>query len=134
MELNPCSEVFLPGGWKKGEMMVLMAGRSTGKSMLNQAFGRLYQDILNRPVEELVLDESRFCGSRFYTVEPIGGNWLEMEVWCTKTFGEAAEIWDVKSANEEFMWPVFGRWYKNNRKFWFRNERDRTMFILRWRR
>jgi hypothetical protein len=25
------------------------------------------------------------------------------------------------------------RWYSNNRKFWFRSERDRDWFIIKWR-
>lgn len=121
------------GGFKPGEMAVMMSGRRLGKSVFTQqAIDRLIRDLNNRPVEELVLGEERFAGARFYTVEPVGGNWMDMEVWCIKTFGPSAEVWDLKSSNTEFMWPVVGRWYKNNRKFWFRKERDRTMFIMRW--
>jgi hypothetical protein len=25
------------------------------------------------------------------------------------------------------------RWYMNDRRFWFRNEADRIMFVLKWR-
>lgn len=117
----------------KSELKIMMSSRNVGKSIWTaKAIDRLMKDLMSRPVEELVLTESKFCGTKFYTVEPVGGNWKDMEDWCTLTFGTAAEVWDIKSANEQFMWPQFGRWYKNNRKFWFRNERDRTMFILRW--
>lgn len=115
------------------ELKIMMSGRNVGKSIWTaKAIERLMKDLQNRPVEELMLGEDRFAGARYYTVEPIGGNWIEMEVWCIKTFGPSAEVWDIKSSDTEFMWPEVGRWYKNNRKFWFRNERDRTMFILRW--
>lgn len=115
------------------ELKLYMSGRSLGKSHWTaQAIDRLTRDLMNRPVEELVLGEGKFHGARFYTVEPVGGNWMDMEVWCLKTFGPSAEVWEVKTSGEQFIWPELGRWYKNDRKFWFRNERDRTMFIMRW--
>jgi hypothetical protein len=114
------------GGWKKGEMMIMSAVQQTGKSYwTNHAINRLMKDLMNRPVEELVLAERLYRTAKFYTVEPIGGNWLDMETWCIKTFGPSDDVWDFKTVN-------VGRWYKNDRKFWFRNERDRTLFILRW--
>jgi hypothetical protein len=98
----------------------------------NQSVDRLMKDLMNRPVEDLVLGESKFHGARFYTVEPVGGNWMDMEVWCLKVFGPSAEVWDIKATGEQFIWPELGRWYKNDRRFWFRNEQDRTLFILKW--
>ena len=115
------------------ELKIMMSGRKVGKSIWTQkAIDRLMKDLQSRPVEELVLGESRFAGARYYTVEPVGGNWQEMEQWCTETFGPASDVWDSKNPDNQFMWPECGRWYKNNRKFWFRNERDRDWFILRW--
>ena len=106
--------------------MIMSTGRQTGKSYwTNHAINRLMKDLMNRPVEELVLAERMYRTARFYTVEPIGGNWMDMEVWCLKTFGPSDDVWDFKVCN-------VGRWYKNDRKFWFRNERDRTLFIMRW--
>jgi hypothetical protein len=114
------------GGVGIGEMMIMSAGRQTGKSYwTNHAINRLMKDLMNRPVEELVLAERLYRTAKFYTVEPVGGNWMDMEVWCLKTFGPSDDVWDFKTVN-------VGRWYKNDRKFWFRNERDRTLFILRW--
>ena len=121
-------------GFKKGEIAIMTAGRGHGKSYwTGQAIDRLMKDLMNRPVEELVLNESRFAGARYYTVEPIGGNWLEMESWCTQTFGVASSVWDSVNPESQFVWPECGRWYKNNRKFWFRNEADRTLFVMKWR-
>lgn len=114
------------GGIKPGEMMIMSAGRQVGKSAFTaQAIERLMRDINSRPIEKLVLSESRHMGIRYYTVEPIGGNWLDMETWCIETFGPAASVWDFKMDN-------VGRWYANDRRFWFRKESDRTMFILKW--
>lgn len=123
------------GGIKRGEMMIMSSGRQVGKSMLNQTLRQMWAKFhQERPIEDLILDESKWHGARYYRVEPVGGNWATMEAWCTETFGDAAEVWDLKSTGEQFIWPEAGRWYKNDRKFWFRNERDRTMFIMRWSR
>lgn len=113
----------------KGELRIMMAGRNVGKSQFSaQALKRLMEDIKNRPVEDLMLSEGTVFGSRFYCVEPVGGSWMDMEVWCIKTFGPSSEVWHLRNNDYEL-----GRWYKNDRKFWFRNERDRDWFIIRWR-
>jgi hypothetical protein len=46
--------------------------------------------------------------------------WDEMSVWMVKTFG-----------NGDWM-TEHGLWVGSDRKYWFRNEADRTFFILRW--
>ena len=136
VELHPWQEKILvdieSGGLKPGEMYVMMAGRNVGKSTFSAAaFQRLWNDIYKeRPVEELVLSERPVHGCRYYCVEPKGGNWKTMEAWCNEIFGEPGDIWD----SEDFIWPEKARWLQNNRKFWFRSEKDRTMFIMRWSR
>ncbi len=119
------------GGFKHGEVCVMMAGRQTGKSHFSAAaFKRLWEDIYKeRPVTDLILTEGRVHGARYYCVEPEGGVWKDMETWCTETFGEPGEIWP----SQDFVWPEIPRWMQNNRKFWFRSERDRDWFIIRWR-
>ena len=132
-KLYPFQKAMLEKTVSGTELKIMASARNVGKSYwTSQAIDRLMKDLMNRPVEELVLGEGRFAGARFYTVEPVGGNWIEMETWCISTFGDAAEVWDLKSSGDQFIWPTVGRWYKNDRKFWFRNERDRTMFIMRW--
>lgn len=113
-------------GFKPGEMQIISSGRRAGKStMTAQTIERLMQDLMNRPVEDLVLSEGHVYGARYHCVEPVGGNWLDMESWTTETYGTAGSVW-----NNEPLTPE--RWYMNDRKFWFRNERDRTLFIMRW--
>jgi len=110
----------------KGKGLVQMTGRQMGKSTFSgQAFQRLWDDINSRPIEELVLSEGRVHGARYYCVEPIGGNWREMEDWCISTYGAVGSVWALD--------PPSKRWYANDRRFWFRHESDRTMFILKWR-
>lgn len=116
-------------GFKPGEMMIMSAGRQAGKSMFTaQAIERLLRDLNSQPITDLVLNEGKVYGARYYTVEPVGGSWKDMELWCTETFGAPGDkIWDSGPA------PLPAkRWYMNNRKFWFRNLKDRDWFILRW--
>lgn len=135
MDLQPWQKKILvdieSGGLKPGEMNVMMAGRNVGKSHFSaQAFKRLWDDIYKeRPIEDLIQSEGKVFGARYYCVEPVGGNWSSMSAWCRESFGSPAEIWEAHN----FIWPDCGRWYENDRKFWFRNERDRDWFIIRWR-
>jgi hypothetical protein len=111
----------------KGRGVVQMTGRQLGKSYASQAYQSLVDAINRRPVEELKLNEGKVYGARYYTVEPIGGSWLDMETWCFDTFGTpGASMWGGTPEPAQ-------RWYMNNRKFWFRSEKDRLMFILKWR-
>lgn len=121
------------GGVKPGEMYVITSGRQVGKSMFTaQAIERLMRDINSQPVEDLVLSEGRVYGARYYCVGPVGGNWREMEDWCISTYGSSTgSIWAEQV--DKLTAKPGERWYANNRKFWFRKESDRTLFILKWR-
>ena len=46
--------------------------------------------------------------------------WYDMDEWLIDTMGD--NNWLTKNA----------RWVGSNQKYWFRDERDRTMFILKW--
>jgi hypothetical protein len=118
-------------GIKKGQLSLTMGGRQTGKSS-SAAYMRMWNDLHPTPVERLMLSEGTVYGSPYYCVEPVGGSWLEMEKWCIQSCGESTgSIW----AEEKYKHSAQPgeRWYGNNRKFWFRDEADRTMFILKWR-
>jgi len=109
---------------------VQITGRNTGKShWTNVAVQRLMDDLNAQPITDIKLNEGKVYGARYYIAEPIGGNWREMEVWCINTFGEGNHpIWGESKAPEPAQ-----RWYTNNRKFWFRDEMDRMIFVLKWR-
>lgn len=120
-------------GFKPGEMAVMMSGRQTGKSQI-QAYMRMWNDIHgNVPIEDLKLTVGTVYGKRYHCVEPVGGNWLEMEKWAIKTFGESGSIWDHRHPADHQTPMPNARWYMNNRKFWFLNEQDQMMFVMKWR-
>jgi hypothetical protein len=116
-------------GMPKGELKIFTAGRRAGKSVFSQqAIDRLMRDLNSQPVTDLTLSEGTVYGARYYCVEPVGGNWLDMETWCLDTYGNPGSLWDKNKAPEPNA-----RWYMNDRRFWFRKEQDRDWFIIRWR-
>lgn len=83
---------------------------------------------------KLEVDEGRVFGARYYIVHPIpewdpsgdwGGidTWHEMVEWMVETFGPTPL---------DGIWTPSARWYANNARFYFRNERDRDWFLLKW--
>jgi hypothetical protein len=127
--LQPWQQNLLDNMTKyKGRGTIQITGRQTGKSQMS-AYMRLWNDIHQfGPVEDLKLSEGTVYGSRYHCVEPVGGSWIEMQEWCFAQFGDSGKhIWGEPKSPEPQQ-----RWYMNNRKFWFRNESDRLMFILKW--
>jgi len=124
-ELKPWQEQVLKKFQGKGAIQV--TGRQTGKSWNIEAMQRLMDDLVVRPIENLICDTGTVFGKRYHTVEPVGGNWREMEAWCTTTYGPASNVWEAFKES-----TTLGRWYMNDRKFWFLDEKDREWFILRW--
>ena len=83
---------------------------------------------------QLELLEGRVFVARYYTVQPTIGwdlvndwgnleSWPKMVEWCVESFGPTPD---------DGIWTPGSRWYVNNAKFWFRNEIDRTVFVLKW--
>lgn len=81
-----------------------------------------------RPKMELNASVGTIYGARYHTVEVVygGDKWKEMEEWCTSAFGPVSSVWKSEKLIDN------RRWYVNNSKFWFRNEEDRSWFMLRF--
>lgn len=85
---------------------------------------------------ELIRSSGTVYGLRYYTVEPrniewqeTSSMWQDMMLWCRNQFGETGSLWqETKNLTPE----PNQRWYANDRKFWFLNEADLLMFVLRW--
>lgn len=85
---------------------------------------------------ELVRSTGIVYGLHYYTVEPRNlewqdtrNMWEDMMLWCRNQFGETGDLWQERKS---FAQEPNQRWYANDRKFWFRNEEDLLMFVLRW--
>jgi penicillin V acylase-like amidase (Ntn superfamily) len=74
----------------------------------------------------LTLSQGTVFGHEYSTVAPINAGvvWNNMVTWMIDTFGTVHDIKGVITPNQ--------RWYVNNAKFWFREQKDLTMFLLRW--
>lgn len=110
-------------GFKVGQLMIISPGRQTGKSMLNQYYGKLYNDNL---CKEIILPmkpepKHKFSRSKWYEAKlPKDGQGAFN--WCVKNFGPEPKNPDAWS-----------RWYLNvERTFRFRDASDYEWFMLRW--
>jgi hypothetical protein len=67
-------------------------------------------------------------GKEYLTVAPMNaeGLWSDMMSWMVTTFGPSG------TTENPGCWTADQRWYANNAKFWFRNQKDRDWFVLRW--
>lgn len=76
----------------------------------------------------LLVSEYKWQDEIYHTVqpyqipEPYSNMWKDMFNWCEEKFGTAGDPW----ANET------ARWYANSGKFWFKNDDDHILFLLRW--
>jgi hypothetical protein len=100
------------------------------QSILNEAARQIAKDIDDELLmntmgwHKLELGEGRVYGARYLTVHPENSwQWNEMMDWMVTTFGPSAC---------DGVWTPGMRWYANNAKFWFRNEKDLNWFVLRW--
>ena len=133
IKIEPWQQEFIQRmqGVKPGELRIAMSGRQTGKSQMAKLINDLHRfanGIAVEKLHDLILTEGTVYGARYYCVEPVGGVWIDMETWSMDTFGAPGDrIWDSGPA------PLPAkRWYMNNRKFWFRTQKDRDWFVLRW--
>ncbi len=72
-------------------------------------------------------ETKQYWNKDYYVVKPRGmlGNrdfdWQDMLEWCLYTFGPSEGVW---TSNE--------RWYCNNARFYFKYEKDRDWFLMRF--
>lgn len=88
----------------------------------HRVIGRINYSQVTTDLTEFVLDETRHMGARYYTVRPSWGWNLDTDEWCKRTYGPVGCIWDHQ----------VDRWFVNGDIFLFREEADRTLFMLRW--
>jgi hypothetical protein len=81
----------------------------------------------------LDLSEGTIYSVRYLTVKPswdrdrngwYNQDWNDMMAWCVATYGPSPD---------DGVWTPGARWYANNAKFWFLNESDLALFVLKWK-
>jgi hypothetical protein len=82
---------------------------------------------------QLQTEVGTVLGTDYFVVKPTGWDnlhnpleWNNMVKWCVDTLGPSG------TAERPGVWSPNQRWYVNSARFWFRDEADRTMFILRF--
>lgn len=113
----------MAGGFKRDTMSLFFSGRQTGKSMLNQYYGKMFNHNLCNEIFLPMKPASKYKFSR--------AKWYEAKL---PRDGQAAFNWCVKQFGPEPKYTdAWTRWYFNvDRKFRFRDEKDYVMFILKW--
>ena len=103
------------GGFKRGEMFLISAGRQTGKSMF---YSNLCKEIL-LPMKP----EPKYKFSReWYVAEYDWVHQYEVLEWCKQQFGPHPQNPDAWS-----------RWCNHySERIHFRDEKDYAWFVLRW--
>lgn len=118
------------GGFKAGQMMIISAGRRTGKSYLNSLYGgtgikTMYYS--NNLCKEILLPmkpepKYKFSRAKWYEAEYNWKDYDEVVDWCTKQFGP--------HDNQPDAWSRW--WHSYADKIRFRDEKDYMFFLLRW--
>lgn len=105
------------------DKITMQMARQSGKSTMINWAKTLEQFAQGFRLE---LTEGTVFGQKYYCVEPLGWIWRDfefkdMQEWCEETMGREPDT----------ITPNL-RWYISGGQFWFRNEADRTMFVMRW--
>ena len=114
---------------------------------------QIYQDALDQAAKKMAHDidtellmsllgwnrievsDGKILGSHYNTAKPVyddgayaitgrSAKWDKAVEWCVEQFGPTRLPWQSNGKLE--------RWYVNNSIFWFKNEEDLTLFLLRW--
>lgn len=116
----------MAGGFKHGELLVLAAGRQTGKSTLNQYYGKLFN---NNLCKEILLPMKPAPKYKFGRAK-----WYEADLW--NSIHEMSEVreWCVRQFGPQDRNPdAWSRWTNNlNSMYRFRDAKDYEWFLLRW--
>ena len=114
------------GGFKKGEMTIISAGRQTGKSYYQKMFlNKLYGTNL---CKEIMLSmkpapKYKFSRAKWYEADYDWiNNYVEVVEWCTEQFGP--------HPTQQDAWSRWDHRYEG--KIYFRDEKDYIWFTLRW--
>jgi len=79
----------------------------------------------------ITIENKKWHGCKYKAVKPFLSSWSlrrnedkwnEISQWCYDMYGRPGDPFT----------DVAERWYLNNSAYWFRNEEDVMMFMLRW--
>jgi hypothetical protein len=88
-------------------------------------FGKMHTSMLIDVLADLKRIDTGYADNQPnwpYWVQPqyyTATDWYNIHKWMQATFGDS-------------NWADKGLWVGSDRKYWFRNEGDRTLFLLKW--
>ena len=108
-----------------GRLYITMA-RQSGKSTIIKDWAKTLEEFSKG--YKLEYSTGTVFGQEYFCIKPVGFiwngiAWKHFEDWCAENLGPTPK---------DGIWTAGSRWYANDGQFWFRDEKDRTMFILRW--
>lgn len=80
---------------------------------------------------KLTVEEKRWHGCKYQVVHPYldswslsqnNHTWNNISQWCYDIYGKPGDPFSNTT----------DRWYLNNSAYWFRDERDLSLFLMRW--
>jgi hypothetical protein len=103
---------------------MFIGGRRAGKSTIMNDWAKTLKEFTQGYKIETSI--GKVLGREYYCARPLGWIWndfqvCDMELWCEETMGTRPALLSDQQ-----------RWLINGGQFWFRDEKDQVMFILRW--
>lgn len=80
-------------------------------------------ELTPRSNKALQVSHGTVLGHRYHTVSLMGYDWNAVEAWALEQFGRYTTVWNLEKG---------ARWYLNSGRFWFRDDKDLSIFLLRW--
>jgi len=103
------------GGIKPGEMMIISAGRGTGKSTFNAMYGKLWNDIMDKP---LVMRWQQLPGRK-----------VKAHITDTSRGLRDADMDEV----QKWIWTNIPTAKRLSFDMWlFKEDKHITMFLMKW--
>lgn len=122
-ELYPFQKQLLidieSGGIKPGEMMVISAGRGMGKSTLNAMYGKLWNDIMDKPP---IIRWHKLPGRKLHAYAEVGPRGFERGL-------RDSDMDEV----QQWLWTNIPTAKRLSFDTWlFKEDKHITMFLMKW--
>jgi hypothetical protein len=93
--------------------------------VIDRDINTLYPEVLNMASlmpAKLIIGKYVDSGNTYTSIMPIQPDWVDILRWANEIFGPPGDIHSDK----------LDRWYISAGNFYFANEEDANMFVLRW--
>lgn len=73
-------------------------------------------------------------GETYYKDNTVEFYWVALGIGYTSVLNYEVETWTTQTFGSRGTWTLKGdeRWLASDRKYYFANEQDRTLFLMKW--